>query len=114
MLWTNIGIRKPQELVDIDWEDVSGEGITKIQFKALQRIGREHAAPNSDSTTLPPPTPGGETAQGKSGRDCECSAPALTSGLTRCDAAFKTNTPRQQYKSSLTPIRTDVYNTPPP
>ena len=75
ILW-NTGIRKPQELADIEWEDVSREGITKIQFKALQRIGRVHSAPSVESTTLPPPTPGYETAEGKSGRDCECSTPA--------------------------------------
>ena len=63
-------------VADIEWEDVSEEGVSKIQFKALQRIGREYVAPSSDSTTLPLPTPGYETAEGKSGRDCDCSTPA--------------------------------------
>ena len=71
MLW-KIGIRKPRELADIEWEDVSEDGVTKIQFKALQRIGREHAAPSSDSTTLNPPTPGYETAKGELGLDHDC------------------------------------------
>ena len=74
VVW-KIGIRQPQELADIEWEDVSEEGVTKIQFKALQRIGREHAAPSSDSTTLNPPTPGYETAKGELGLDHDCPTP---------------------------------------
>ena len=68
MLW-KIGVRKPRELADIEWEDVSEDGVTKLQFKALQRIGRDHAAPSSDSTKLTPPTPGYETAKGELGLD---------------------------------------------
>ena len=69
-----MGIRNPRQLADIEFEDVSDEGITKIQFKVLQRIGREHLALSSDgpasggssdaSSALPPPTPGYETAKG--------------------------------------------------
>ena len=50
VLW-NMGIRKPRELADLEWEDVSEEGISKIQFKALQHIGRKPAPSSEDPTT---------------------------------------------------------------
>ena len=51
VLW-NMGIRKPRELADLEWEDVSEEGISKIQFKALQHTGRK-PAPSSDAAGDP-------------------------------------------------------------
>ena len=59
-LW-DMGIRKSRQLTHLDWEDVSNKGITKIQFKVLQHIGREHSAPSSDS-----PTPPGSSASSTS------------------------------------------------
>ena len=76
-LW-KVGIRNPRQLADIEFEDASDEGITKTQFKVLQRIGREHSAlswptapprrsggsSNGNApSTLPPPTPGYETSK---------------------------------------------------
>ena len=56
-----MGIRNPRQLADIEFEDASDEGITNIQFKVLQRIGREHSAPSSDG-----PTPAGSSASSTS------------------------------------------------
>jgi len=51
-LWA-MGIRKARQLADIEWEDVSAEdeGISRIHFRVLQRIGREHSAPNVPPST---------------------------------------------------------------
>lgn len=55
-LWA-MGIRKPRQLAHLDWEDLSDEGITKVQFKVLQHVGT--------TTALPPPMPGYERAKGE-------------------------------------------------
>ena len=49
-LW-DMGIRKSRQLTHLDWEDVSNKGITRVQFKVLQHIGREHSAPNVPPST---------------------------------------------------------------
>jgi len=70
-LW-DMGIRRSRQLADIEWEDVSEARMSRVQFKVLQRIGREHSAPKSEappsagssaSSALAPPTPGYETAK---------------------------------------------------
>ena len=55
-LWA-MGIRKPRQLAHLDWEDLSDEGITKVQFKVLRHVGT--------TTALPPPMPGYERAKGE-------------------------------------------------
>ena len=74
IVW-NIGIRKPRALADIEWEDVSEEGVSKIQFKALQRIGREYVAPSSDA--------GGEPTEARPSSEASKASEAETTGIAR-------------------------------
>ena len=60
-LW-RIGIRTASELQDIEWEDVSEEGITKFQLRKLHRLGHEHAG--KSHVTQPEKTKAEGTAPG--------------------------------------------------
>jgi len=64
-LW-DTGIRKPHQLADIEYDDVSELGITKVQFKVLRHIGRQHSAPSSNSKTPSSPKLGYKAVQGRS------------------------------------------------
>ena len=60
-LW-RIGIRTASELQDLEWKDVSEEGITKFQLRKLHRLGHEHAG--KSHVTQPEKTKAEETAPG--------------------------------------------------
>ena len=85
-----MGIRNPRQLADIEFEDASDEGITNIQFKVLQRIGREHSALSSDGpASMDRPTRRLRCPRQRHQRDCRgLNAPPSTGDVEMQEMAL--------------------------